>query len=164
MKRVYFCVRALWQDQTGSVLVYLTLAFTALIGVCALGAEGAYYLYTHRVVQSAADSAAYSAASAYAYDSASDLTVQARAIAARDYNIVHGASGATVTVNRPPSGTCYSGTSHYTGSNAVEVVVAQTRSPLLSRIWTSSDTGICGRAIALVPSVGDCLLALGTTG
>jgi Flp pilus assembly protein TadG len=154
----------LLRNEEGSILVYMTLVVPALIGVAGLAAEGASWLYKHRVVQSAADNAAFSAASAYAVSHSSDLTAQARAITANDYNLVHGVNGVTVNVNRPPSSACYSGTSHFTGANAIEVIVTQPQTPLLSKIWLSNTVNICGRAVAIVPSSGDCILALGTTG
>jgi Putative Flp pilus-assembly TadE/G-like len=154
----------LLRDKEGSILVYMTLVVPALIGIAGLGAEASSWLYTHRVVQSAADNAAYSAAAAYAADKSSDLTTQAKAITAHDYNLVDGVNGVTVVVNHPPLGTCYSGTSHFTGANAIEVIVTQPRTPLLSKIWISSDVNICGRAVAVLPNSGDCILALGATG
>src|SRR5882724_6733677 len=114
MRWLYSGAKALWRNEEGSVLVYLTITFTAVIGIAALGAEGALWLYTHRIVQSAADTAAYTAAAAYAGDSSSDYTGHARAITANDYGLVNGVGGVTVTVNKPPAVTteCYSGTPH----------------------------------------------------
>src|SRR6266849_10570486 len=91
----------LLRNEQGSTLVYMTLAMPVLIGIAALGTEGGLWLYKHRVVQSAADNAAYSAATAYALSKTSDLAAQARAITANDYNLVHGVNGVTVSVNKP---------------------------------------------------------------
>jgi hypothetical protein len=152
------------RNENGSALVYLTLVLPVLIGIAGLAAEGGSWLYTHRVVQSAADNAAYSAANAYAASHSADLTAQARAITANDYNLVDGVDGVTVTVNVPPTGNCYGGTSNYTGTNAIEVIVTQPKSPLLSKIWLANDVNICGRAVAVLPNSGDCILALAPTG
>lgn len=157
----------LLRNEDGSVLVYMTLAFTVFVGVAGLATEGALWLHTHRAVQSAADNAAYSAATAYALDNSSDLMAQARAIVGNDADsrgLNAPTSDWTVTVNRPPSGDCYAGTPRYTGANAIEVIVIKPRHPLLSRIWLSSDANICGRAVAMVPNNGACILALATTG
>src|SRR6266568_4777700 len=91
--------RRLLGDEKGSILVYMTLALPALIGIAGLGAEGGSWLYKQRVLQSAADNAAFSAATAYSVSTSSDLTAQARAITANDYNLVHGVNGVTVSVN-----------------------------------------------------------------
>jgi Flp pilus assembly protein TadG len=154
----------LLRNEEGSTIVYMTVAMPVLIGIAGLGTEGGSWLYKHRVLQSAADNAAYSAATAYALSTSSDITAQARAVTANDYNLVNGVNGVTVAVNRPPSGSCHTGTSNYTGANAIEVIVTQPQTPLLSSIWLSNNTNICGRAVAVVPSSGDCILALGTTG
>src|ERR1041385_907715 len=91
----------LGRDEEGSYIVLMALVVPILFGIAGLGAEGGLMLYTHRVVQSAADNAAYSAATAYAINSSADITAQAKAIAANDYNLVDGQNGVTVTVNRP---------------------------------------------------------------
>src|SRR6266478_8418159 len=151
--------------EDGSTIVYMTLAMPTLIAIAGLGTEGGMWLYKHRVLQSAADNAAYSAATAYALSTSSDITAQARAITAKDYHLVNGVNGVTVAVNKPPAGGCPGGTSHYTGAaNAIEVIVTQPETPLFSSMWLSNTKNICGRAVAIVPSTGDCILALGTTG
>jgi Flp pilus assembly protein TadG len=71
------------RDEEGSYLLYMTLAFPAFIGFSALATEGALIYYNHRTVQSAADSAAYSAAIAYSIDSdAGKAQTEAEAIVA----------------------------------------------------------------------------------
>lgn len=152
----------LLHDEHGSILIYLTLAVPVLLGVAALGTEGGSWLYQRRVLQSAADNAAYSAAAAYAADKTANYTTQARAVTANDYGLVDGQNNVTVAVNMPPSGSCVTGTSNYTGASAIEVVVTQSRAPLLAGMWLSNNVSICGRGVALVPSVGDCILALGS--
>ena len=153
------------RNEEGSIIVYLTLAFPVLIGIAALASEGGYWLYQKRMLQSAADNAAYSAAAAYAANSASDITAQARAITANDYNLVNGVNNVTVAVNRPPSGSCNTATSNYTGNDhAIEVIVTNPQPPRLSGMWLSNNVNICGRGVALVPTKGDCILALGSTG
>lgn len=151
-------------DESGSVIVYVALAVPALLGVCALGAEGAYRLYMHRLAQSAADMAAYSAAAAYAADSTTDYTMQARAVVASNANLLHGQDGVTIAVNKPAQGQCYSGTTHFTGANTFEVVVSRVMTPMMSAIFDNNNSTICGRAVAFLPPTGDCVLALGASG
>jgi Flp pilus assembly protein TadG len=149
-------------NQEGSVIVYLTIAMPVLIGIAALAAEGGFWMYQKRLLQAAADNAAYSAAAAYAANTSSDITTQARAITANDYNLVNGQNNVTVAVNRPPTGGCYTSTSNYTGANAIEVIVTKPQTPLLSGIWLTNNVNICGRGVAIVPDLGDCILALGS--
>src|SRR5258707_787284 len=99
------------RDERGSYIMYMALLLPAMIGIAGLGSEGVYWLYKHRFIQSAADNAAFSAATDKAINSSattSDLLLQAKAIAANDYGLVSGSNGVTVTMNRPPVGTCYS--------------------------------------------------------
>ncbi|MBR0939092.1 pilus assembly protein TadG-related protein [Bradyrhizobium jicamae] len=154
----------LLHDEDGSIIVYMTIAVPVFVGIAALATEGGFWLYQKRMLQSAADNAAYSAAAAYAANTASDITSQARSITANDYNLVNGQNNVTVAVNRPPSGSCYGSTSNYTGNNAIEVIVTKPQVPALSGIWLKSNVSICGRGVAIVPSVGDCILALAGSG
>ena len=57
------------RDERGSYIAFMALLLPALVTIAALGSEGGYYLYNHRVLQSAADNAAYSAATALAINS-----------------------------------------------------------------------------------------------
>ena len=77
-----FLVRFI-RDERGSYIAFMALLLPALVTIAALGSEGGYYLYNHRVVQSAADNAAFSVAAARARSSATslaDLTSQAKAV------------------------------------------------------------------------------------
>lgn len=146
---------SLFRDEKGSYIVPMTALMPVLIGFAGLGTESGFWLYRHQSVQSAADSAAVSAAIALG-GGTSGLTRQADAIAA-GYGFVNGANGTTVTVNNPPR----SG-NHTTDANAVEVIVTQQQPRLLSGLWGSTPVSITGRAVA-VRSGGTCLLALNAT-
>src|SRR5262249_32843273 len=90
------------RDERGSYLMYMAWLLPAMIGVAGLGSEGGFWLYSPRFIQSAADNAAYSAATALAVNSSSssdDLLLQAKAITGNDYGLVSGSGGVTVTVN-----------------------------------------------------------------
>ena len=145
----------------------MALLLPALVTIAAFGTEGGYYLYNHRVVQSAADNAAYSVATALAINSSStsaDLLLQARAMAATDYGLVDGANGVVVTVNRPPTGQCYASSQYIGKSGATEVAITKSVTRTFSNVWSSGNVSICGRAVAIVSGGGQCVLALGTTG
>src|SRR3974390_3896868 len=67
-------------DQSGSYVIMCAVLMPVFIGMSALGTEVGMWLYTRQTVQSAADSAAISAAIAYYYGS--DPTTAADAVAA----------------------------------------------------------------------------------
>ena len=149
--------------------MFVSVLMPTLIGVAALGAEGAYVLSQHRAVQATADSAAVSVASYYAAQktavatpTGTELTDEAQAVVAT----YAGMSGATVTVNNPPASGNFTG-ANCSGSNncAFEVIVSLSHSPLLSAYYLSNAITITGRAVALLNvangSGADCVLALG---
>src|SRR5580693_9052809 len=79
----------LLRDEEGAWLISMTIMLPVLIGVAGLGTEGGMLFYQHRSLQSAADSAAYSAAihCSYVYNPTntpacptSALTTQAQAV------------------------------------------------------------------------------------
>jgi Flp pilus assembly protein TadG len=171
-------LRDLIHDESGSYLVFMTILMPVLIGVAALGTEGAEVLTLHRQVHAAADSAAVSVASYYAAQTSAictyptcfthaDLVTQAQAVVAT----YPGMSGATVTVNSPPAlgnfsaGTSYCTANPITCASAFEVIVSQSHSPLLSSYWLPSEITVTGRAVALINvangSGANCAQALG---
>src|SRR5260370_715664 len=64
------------RDQSGSYVIIVALMMLVLIGLAGLATEGGLWLYTHRLLQDAADSGALSAAVAYRVNSASNLRLQ----------------------------------------------------------------------------------------
>jgi Flp pilus assembly protein TadG len=61
--RCHRLMARLLRDEEGAWLISMTIMLPVLIGVAGLGTEGGMLFYQHRSLQSAADSAAYSAAS-----------------------------------------------------------------------------------------------------
>ena len=55
----------LLRDEEGSYLLYMTVAIPVFIGFAGFASEGGLLFSNHRIIQSAADAAAYSAAIAY---------------------------------------------------------------------------------------------------
>ena len=55
-------LRRFRRDESGSYVIVLALAMPVLVGTAGLGTEFGWWLYTHKSMQSAADSAAVSAA------------------------------------------------------------------------------------------------------
>jgi Flp pilus assembly protein TadG len=142
------------RDKSGSYLIISALMMPVLIGFVGLGTDYGLWVYTHQSAQSAADSAAVSAA---AEGNADNLTVQAGAVTA-SYGFVNGVNGTTVTVNQPPKNG-----SHTAVANAVEVIVTQRKAPLFSAVFISTPLTISARSVA-IPNVGTgCVIALDST-
>ena len=104
-------ITRLLRDEEGSYLLYMTVAIPVFIGFAGFATEGALLLYNHRIIQSATDAAAYSAAIAYSNDSHADirLTTQAEAIVA-NYGFVIGTGNDQVNVVATVDTTTYSPT------------------------------------------------------
>jgi Flp pilus assembly protein TadG len=142
------------RDTSGSYLIIGALMMPVLVGSVGLGTDYGLWVYTHQAAQSAADSAAVSAATD---GRAVNMAIQANAVTAL-YGFVDGLNGTRVTVNQPPK----SGT-HTTVANAIEVIVTQQKAPLFSAAFISQPLTITARSVA-VPNVGTgCVIALDPT-
>jgi len=153
MERV---LNSLAGDQSGSYVIMCAVLMPVFIGMSALGTEVGMWLYTRQTVQSAADSAAISAAIAYYYGS--DPTTAADAVAA-SYGFGNSDGLERVTVSRPPA------TGNYTTTaGAVEVDIQQPQSALFSALFGIVPFKIKGRAVALANIGGTgCTLSLDPT-
>src|ERR1043165_6490957 len=78
------------RNERGNYLVMTALLSPVLIGVVGLGSDYGLWNYTHQKMQSATDSGAMSAATAYTLGN-SNLSVQANAVAS-SYGFVNGAN------------------------------------------------------------------------
>jgi Flp pilus assembly protein TadG len=143
------------RDQAGSYVIVSGLMMPVLIGMTALGTEVGMWLYKRQTLQSAADSAAISAATAYYYGT--DYTTEADGLAA-SYGFIDGVNGTVITVSRPPT------TGNYTSTaGAIEVVVQQPESPLFSALFKIVNFNVRGRAVALANGGTGCTLSLDRT-
>src|SRR3977135_3152595 len=79
------------RDERGNYLILTALMAPALIGFVGLGADYGLWMQTHRAMQNAADSAATSAALAYATGNTNTAT-QGKAVGS-SYGFVDGTSG-----------------------------------------------------------------------
>ena len=149
-------LRRTWQafgrDQSGNFIILVALLMPVLVGFVGLGTDLTLWFYTHQAMQSAAESAAVSAATA-----AKNLTSEANGVTAA-YGFTNGVDNVTVTVNKPPQ----SGT-HTATSNAVEVVVNQLKTPMFTAVWSSNPFPITARAVAVGGGGYGCMLALNRT-
>jgi Flp pilus assembly protein TadG len=155
----------LLRDEEGSYLLIVTLAMPVFIGLAGLATEGALIFYNHRTVQSAADSAAYSAAIAYSIDSTADITTQAQAIVA-SYGFVVDTGNANATDKATVVATV--DTTTYS-SPAIDVAVTRPQLPILSGIWINNPFNVGGHAKAIIHGgagggSGNCILSLAPTG
>jgi len=132
------------------------LALPIVMGMIALGTEIAFLLYKQRQMQSAADSAAFGAATALQTGHPTPL-IEARGTAA-SYNFVDGANGATVTVNTPPLSGSQTGV-----TGAVEVIIQQPQKLSIARLFTRQSYNVTARAVAKLGSGSYCVLQLDTT-
>lgn len=150
-------LRSLIQDRSGATAVVMALSLVGIVGLAGLATEGASWYFTSRTMQSAADAAAYTAAIAKASsEAATNFTNEAKWVAASSgYNFVDG-SGSTVTVNNPPL------SGNYTTDNAaVEVIISQPQTALLSSLFVSSGPTITARSVATTSISGNgCVLTL----
>jgi Flp pilus assembly protein TadG len=143
-------------DERGSYITAAALLAPTLAGVMGLGVEYGVWVHRHQTIQSAADSAAMSAAVGYAVNS-TDAGAQANAVAA-SYGFSPDAPDVSITVNRPPLAGSYAG-----NARAVEVVIAQTLPRMFSALWDATPLTLSARATALTPDANGCTLALNET-
>lgn len=139
-------------DRSGAYAVVTALLAPVLVGTAALGTETGWWMYLHKNMLSAADSAAVSAATA-----GTNVSIEANAVTAF-YGYVNGVNGVTVAVNQPPT------SGNYTkNSDAVEVIVSRPQARLLTSLFGSDPVNITARAVALGNSGTGCVLALDRT-
>lgn len=139
-------------DSSGAYAVVTALLAPVLVGTAALGSETGWWMYLHKSMLSAADSAAVSAATA-----GTNISIEANAVTAA-YGYVNGVNGVSVAVNQPPTSGNYS-----SNSQAVEVIVRRPQPRLLTALFGSDPVNIAARAVALGSGGLGCVLALDRT-
>ncbi len=143
------------RDDRGSVAVHLAVMMAVLIGFAALAIEGGYLLLKHRQMQSAADGAAMSAATALGFGYPADFRMEAKAVAAAG-GFTDGVAGTKVIVNSPPLTGSAAGNTY-----AVEVIVRQSQTLSLVRVFRSGVFDVGARSVAVAQGgFAYCLLAL----
>jgi hypothetical protein len=154
--RVSPCFRDLAADCNGAAAVMLALALSTVLGLAGLGTEVAAWYTAKQTMQGATDAAAFTAVTAKsAGASAAQFTTEARSIAS-NYGYANGTAGVTVTVNNPPLSGSYAG-----NSSAVEVIISQPQTPLISGVIMSSGPTIKARSVAAAVTTGTgCVLTL----
>jgi hypothetical protein len=146
------------RDEAGGYIIAAAVAMPTLTGLAALGTEAGLWLFQHRTLQGAADSAAITAAIArYRDGSATDLTLQASSVLP-SHGVVPGVNQTSLVVNNPPR----TGTRVET-PRAVEVIISHSRARLLSAMWAAGPVTISARAVAIGRGGKGCVLALNPT-
>ncbi len=142
-------------DESGQVLIVAALAMTALLGFVALGTDVGLMFYVRRSAQTAADSAAITAAQELKYG---DAVSAAKADASLN-GFTDGASGTTVTVNSPPASGANAGIAGY-----VEVIVNRAQPTVFMRALSRKSMAVTARAVATLGKTKNCVYTLGTSG
>jgi hypothetical protein len=144
-------------DRSGASTLLTILALPVLLGFTAFAIDGGMAYMARRNAQNAADSAAFSAATAWGRGE-TNLLDQARGVALQ-YGLKDGTDGVSITVNRPPA----------TGPNAgnpkaVEVIVTRPMSTFFASIFGGTAGTLRARSVSLAGRAGDiCVLALNPT-
>jgi Flp pilus assembly protein TadG len=150
------------QDRAGTISVMAALSLTALIGFAGLGTEVSFWYVKQQQMQSAADTAAFSAAEAIkAGETLASGTPQqvAYAVAASAGYVDSGTTnGINVHVNTPPT----QGPNTGNTTSAVEVIISDKPSQLMSALFMSAPPKISGRAVAVLSGGNGtpCVMAL----
>ncbi len=140
----------------GSVAIQIGILMTILIGMAGLGTEIPYLMFKQRQLQTAADSAALSAAVALTAGYP-DITTEANGVTAA-LGFVNGTGNVTVTVNNPPKSGNYT-----SNSSAVEVIVIQPQTLKMAGLLGVSQYNLTARTVALAGSgTGYCILSMDT--
>jgi hypothetical protein len=106
-------------------------------------------------MQSAADGAAMSAATALGFGYPTDFRMEGKAVSAKD-GFTDGVDGTTVTINSPPANGSYAG-----DPNAVEAIISQPQTLNLIKLFRSGLFDVGARAVAVAePGFRYCFLSL----
>ncbi|WP_316233329.1 TadE/TadG family type IV pilus assembly protein [Bradyrhizobium sp. SZCCHNPS2010] len=148
--------RKLRRSRQGSVAIQMGLVAAVLIGMAALAVDIGFAIYKHRQMQSAADAAAFGAATALATGHPADFRTEAYALAAA-VGYVNGVDGVVITVNHPPVSPPASA-AHAADPAAVQVIITQPQTLTLVGLFGSDLFTLGVSAVALQGS--SCVLAL----
>jgi hypothetical protein len=149
-------------SRPGTVIIWLVLAMTAIVGVVALGLDGGRIMDERRHAQAVADAAALAAAADlyrnYWTQHGQDPVGTARDAAlncAAANNYANDGTNTTVTVNVPPRSGTYAGQAGY-----VEVLAERKIRASFAKIFTFQDLQVQARAVAIGQPVKIGLLLL----
>jgi Flp pilus assembly protein TadG len=144
-------VAKILRSNDGVVAIQMALTLTALLGMAGLATDVGLVMYKQRQMQAAADAAAFSAAldlaSPNTCSTSTAYKTEALAVAGQN-GFVNGANGIAVTTNCPP----VSPAADAGNTSAVQVVIQQSQSPLLSSVVFSGSFNVSAQAVASTSS------------
>ncbi len=147
----------IWRSEQGAVAIQMALISVALLGITGLATDVGYAYYVHRQMQSAADTAAFSAGQAITARFPASYSTEAYAVAGQ-VGFVNGANGVSITVNQPPLPPATT-----TNASAVQVIVQQPQTlPLIGAVCSilggtcTGDVTISAQAVAAPGAGGAC--------
>lgn len=146
-----------WKDsESGNIAIIAALCMPLAVGFCGLGIETGYWFYKQRLLQGAADIAAYNATVAVRNGEPSNQII---AQASTDASTNGWAAGnGTIQVHMPPTSGAHQ------DANSVEILLTDNEPRLFSKIFTPAPVLISVRAVAnYAPSGQACMLALNKT-
>lgn len=156
--RLAGAVRRFARDTGGGVMIWTGVGMPVILGISGLGLDSALWYLERRVMQSAVDTAAISAALAKAGGGDSDEinAAVAKALTDNKFTLI---TSDSLEVNIPPS------TGPNTGnSTAVEIVIRRKATLFLSQLIHTKPVHIRTRAVAGAVPVGKhCIVALDDT-
>ena len=132
------------------------LSLMGMLGFAGLATEVGLWYVKKRAMQSAANSAAFSAVIALAAGENSSLFQTEAQSVAGTYGFVNGSGGTTVAVNNPPT----SGPN--TSQSAIEVIISQPLNFMIAQLFLNTPLTLQARAVAVGASGNGCVLALDT--
>lgn len=149
-------VRSFVRARKGSVAVIFAVAAPIIVGFSALGAEVMYWQYTQKLLQSAADAAAFSGAAQLAQGKGSSIATAAASNAAYETGL-NASRAQTPQINTPPTSGVFAG-----DPRAVEVVLVDNLPRLFSSIiFNSNSVQVSARSVSRTAGARPaCVLAL----
>ena len=148
-------VRRFARDTKGGVMIWTGLGLPVVLGMSGLGLDSAMWYLERRVMQSAVDTAAISAALAKAGggDTTEINAAVAKALTENKFTL---GGGDSLVVNVPPASGPNTG-----NSTAVEIVIQRKATLFLSQMIMAGPVNISTRAVAGAVPVGKhCIVAL----
>ena len=147
--------RKILGEECGQTLVLGALCMSVLVAFLGLAVDAGLAFCVKRSAQSAADSAAVTAAQELPYGS---VAIAAKAEAGLN-GYTDGTNGVTVTVNTPPLNG-----PHKADASYAEVIVSRNIKTIFMGIMKHGTMTVSARAVAATGQLQNCVYALGTTG
>ncbi|MGB0670971.1 MAG: pilus assembly protein TadG-related protein [Rhodospirillales bacterium] len=146
--------RKILPDRKGNIAILTALTLPIFVGGLGLGSEVGYWYMTQRMIQNAADVAAYNGAVSLRSEKAlGPIQAAAQSAAA---NAGFKAGSGTITTNWPAVGGSYSG-----DIQAVEVTATENLPRMFTALFLEGTVPVSARAVARVDDAGEvCILAL----